>query len=65
MKIGEIRALDAQGMKRQLEEAHKELLDLRFRLTTKQLVNSHEILRVKKDIARLNTVLREKELGIR
>ncbi len=65
LKISEIRALSAEDMTKKLGEAHKELLDLRFRLATKQLVNSHELLRAKRDIARLNTVLREKELGIR
>ena len=65
MKISEVRALSAEDMTKRLEEAHRELLDLRFRLSTKQLVNSREVLRAKRDIARLNTVLREKELGIR
>lgn len=65
MKVSEIRALSIEDMTKKLGEAHKELLDLRFRLKTKQLVNSREVSRAKKDIARLNTMLREKELGIR
>ncbi|MFH1640194.1 MAG: 50S ribosomal protein L29 [Chloroflexota bacterium] len=65
MKISEIRALSVADMEKQLGEKHRELLDLRFRVATKQLVNNREVLRARRDIARLNTVLREKELGIR
>lgn len=65
MKIEEIRALGSNELLKQLEEAHQELFNLRFRLTTRQLVNYREIPRVKKKIARLKTIIREKELGIR
>ena len=65
MKVEEIRALNAEGLVKQLEAAHKELFDLRFRLTTKQLVNHREVRRVKKEIARLETIIREKELNLR
>ena len=65
MKIQELRALSADELAKQLEAAHRELFDLRFRLATKQLVNHREIPRVKKNIARLKTIMRERELGIR
>ncbi len=65
MKVEEIRALSTEGLKKQLEEAHQELFNLRFRLATKQLVNHREVSRVKKEIARLKTIIRERELGIR
>jgi large subunit ribosomal protein L29 len=65
VKVDEIRALKPDELEKQLEEAHKELFDLRFRLSTRQLVNHNEIRRVKKDIARIKTVLRERELEIR
>ena len=65
MKVEEIRALSNEELKKQLEAAHQELFNLRFRLSTKQLVNHREIPRVKKEIARLKTILKEKELGIR
>ena len=65
MKVAEIRALNSEELVRQLEAAAKELLDLRFRLETKQLVNHREIRRVKKDIARLQTIIRERELALR
>lgn len=60
-----MRALSPEEMSKQLLEAHQELFNLRFRLTTKQLVNHREIPKVKKKIARLNTIIREKRLGIR
>ncbi len=65
MKLGEIRALNSEEAARQLEAAHRELFDLRFRLATKQLVNHRQVRAVKKQIARLKTVIRERELGIR
>ena len=63
MKLDEIRALGTEELAKQLEEARQELFNLRFRLATKQLVNHREIPRVKKKIARLNNIIREKELG--
>ena len=65
MKVEEIRALNSEELVRQLEAARKELFDLRFRLATRQLVNHREIRRVKKEIARMKTIMRERELGIR
>jgi len=65
MKVEEIRVLGAGELAKQLEEAHKELFDFRFRLTTKQLVNHRQVRKVKRDIARLKTIIRERELGIR
>jgi large subunit ribosomal protein L29 len=65
LKVNEIRALSSQELSKQLEEAHQELFNLRFRLTTRQLVNHREIPRAKRKIARLKTIIRERELGIR
>ena len=65
MKVKEIRALSPEEVAKQLEAAQHELFDLRFRLATKQLVNHRELPRVKKNIARLKTIMRERELGIR
>ncbi len=63
MKVEEIRALSSEDLVRQLEAAHQELFDLRFRLTTKQLVNHRQIRQVKRKIARLKTIMRERELS--
>jgi large subunit ribosomal protein L29 len=65
LKVKEIRALSDAELVKQLEAAHQELFNLRFRLATKQLVNHREIPRAKKKIARLKTMLRERELGIK
>ncbi len=64
MKASEIRSLNTEELLKKLEEAHEELFNLRFRLATKQLGNHREIPRVKKRIARIKTILRERELGI-
>lgn len=64
MKVEEIRALSSEDLVRQLEAARQELFDLRFRLTTKQLVNHRQIRQVKRKIARLKTIMRERELSL-
>jgi large subunit ribosomal protein L29 len=63
VKLTEIRALGDAELKKKLEEAHQELLNLRFKLATRQLVNHRELPKVKKRIARINTIIRERELG--
>ena len=60
MKIEEIRALNDGELAKQLEEAHQELFNLRFRLATRQLVNHREIPRVKRTIARIRTIMKER-----
>jgi large subunit ribosomal protein L29 len=65
LKFDEIKALGTRELEKQLEAAHQELFNLRLRLATKRLVNHREIPRVKKEIARLKTIIREKELNIR
>jgi len=65
LKAREIRALSPDEVTKQLEEAHQELFNLRFRLETKQLVNHREIPAVRRKIAQLETIIRERELGIR
>ena len=64
MKASEIRPLNDEELLMKLEEAHEELFNLRFRLATRQLGNHREIPKVKRKIARINTILRERELGI-
>ncbi len=65
MKVEEIRALSDGELSKQLEEAHQELFNLRFRLVTRQLVNHRELPRAKKKIARIETIIRERKLGVR
>lgn len=64
MKASEIRVLTNEELVTKLEEAHEELFNLRFRLATKQLENHRELPRVKRRIARIETILRERELDI-
>jgi large subunit ribosomal protein L29 len=64
LKFDEIRALNDKELAKQLEDAHQEMFDLRFRLATKKLVNHREIPRVRKKIARIKTLIRARELGI-
>ncbi len=64
MKASEIRILNDEELLMKLEEAHEELFNLRFRLATRQLGNHREIPKVKRRIARIKTILRERELGI-
>jgi len=64
LKVKEIRALDSEELTKQLEAAHKELFDLRFRLAVKKLVNHRQVPGVKREIARLKTIIRERELNI-
>lgn len=65
MKVDEVRALGNEELWKKLEEAHQELFNLRFRLATRQLANHREIPKVKKKIARIKTILRERELSVR
>jgi len=65
LNVEEFLALSNEELVRQLEAAQKELFELRLRLSTKQLVNHREVRRVKKKIARLKTIMRERELGLR
>ena len=65
MKAFEIRNLSDGEIETKMEEAYEELFNLRFRLATRQLVNHREILRVKRQIAQMKTIMKEKEMGIR
>jgi large subunit ribosomal protein L29 len=65
LKADEIRILSDEELLKKLEEAHEELFNLRFRLAARQLVNHREIPKVRRKIARMRTILRERELDIR
>ena len=60
MKTTEIRELSAEQLKAKLKELKEELFNLRFQLAINQLENPHRITAVKRDIARVMTVLNEK-----
>jgi large subunit ribosomal protein L29 len=63
VKLEQMRNLGIDELRKNLEQAHQEQFNLRIRHTTRQLVNHRELPRVKREIARLNTVIREKELS--
>lgn len=64
MRAQEMRELTSQKLVDELDDSQKELLKLRFRIATKQLANTSELGRVRKNIARLNTIIRERQLGV-
>jgi large subunit ribosomal protein L29 len=64
MKITEIRALSVDETRSRLEEAREEYFKLRFQKATGQLSDLSRLRAARREIARLATILREKELAI-
>ena len=62
MKAFDLRELTTQELEEKLEESREELFNLRFQLATNQLDNTARLGEVRRDIARLATVIREQEL---
>ena len=60
----EIRDLADEELVSRLREAKEELFNLRFQVATGQLDNNRRLQHVRRDIARIYTVMRERELGI-
>ena len=60
----ELRNLDDESLVQRLKECKEELFNLRFQGATGQLENHGRLRAVRKDIARLYTIMRERELGI-
>ena len=65
MKAEEIRGLSDGEIQKKIEDSDRQLLTLSIRVASRQLVNHREIVKTKRDVARLKTILRERELGIR
>ena len=63
MKINKIKEMSSPELEKELSELKAELFKLRFSLATNGLDNPMKIKEVKKDIARINTVLRERKLA--
>jgi large subunit ribosomal protein L29 len=61
MKIKEIRALDISGLKQKIAELSEELFRLKIRHASGQLESTVMLGKIRRDIARVNTVLKEKE----
>jgi large subunit ribosomal protein L29 len=62
MRPSEIRELTDDGLREEIDKSFTELMNLRFRLATRQLSNVSEIKKVRRDIARLKTIQRERGL---
>jgi len=62
MKIYEIREMSSDEIVRRIAEEEKNLVDLRFQNELRNLTNTAKLKLVRKDIARMKTVLREREL---
>ena len=60
MKANDIRALSADELNAKLKELKGELFNLRFQHAINQLENPHRIVEVKRDIARVMTILQQK-----
>jgi large subunit ribosomal protein L29 len=61
---GELRELGDEDLITRLRQAKEELFNLRFQSATGQLSNNHRLRTVRGEIARIYTVLRERELGL-
>ena len=64
MKAEELRTLDADELGGRLKQARRELYELRFKLAVGQLENNREIRKVRKDIARILTVIHQNRMEI-
>jgi large subunit ribosomal protein L29 len=65
MRVDEVREKNNEELQQEMDESYRELMNLRFRWATHQLSDVNEMKVVKKTIARIHTVLREREMGIR
>ena len=63
MKAAEIRELSAADLQAKLKDARAELFNLSFQMATSQLDNTARVGQVKKDIARIQTEMRARELN--
>lgn len=62
MRIDEIRELSDEDIRKQLDNTLRELMNLRFRNASRQLANNAQIGQARRTIARLRTVVREREI---
>jgi len=60
MKIKELRAQTPEQLIKQLAQLREQVRDLRFKTHSKEIKNSHRLIAIKKDIARILTILNSK-----
>ena len=63
MKALDLRGLDAAELTEKLDEAKEELFNLRFQMATNQLDNTSRLRQVRREVARINTIIREHEIA--
>ena len=63
MQTQDIRTLSNQQLEEELEKTYRELMNLRFRAATNQLTDTNQPRYTRKAIARLRTIIRERELA--
>jgi large subunit ribosomal protein L29 len=64
MKIHEIKEMKTEEISKRINEEERSLVDLRFSHQLKQLTNTSKLKIVKRDIAKMKTVLKERELSV-
>ena len=62
MKMQEFRTFDEADLRQRLNDLHAELFNLRFQYATRQLTNHARMRDVRRDVARINTLLRQRDL---
>ena len=63
MEIDDIRAMTDDELRDELSSTRNELMNLRFRVATMQLANTNEIRKARRRVARINTIIRQRELA--
>ena len=64
MKISDLRELERQDLLERLKQSQEELLDLKIQASQGRMTTPSRIRQIRKNIARIKTLLRERELGI-
>jgi large subunit ribosomal protein L29 len=65
MKIDEIRQLNDEELQLELDRLHRHVFDLRSQSVTEKLEDTSQVTKARRDIARVKTVVRERELAAR
>lgn len=63
MKAKEVRELTIEELKQREKDLKEEYFNLKFQLSTNQLANTAKLRQARKNVARIKTILREKELA--
>ncbi len=63
MKAAELRQMTVDELRRRLDETYQEQFNLRFQLASKQLADTSRLRQVKRDIARVKTIFKERALS--